>query len=88
MSSLDEQLAEVVGAAERQALAAGLSEHTLHELALVLIACEDPRVRGLIVSEVLAAIPEYGNRAMVVALARVSYLQNDGRPQGGRGVAS
>lgn len=83
MSSVDEQLAAVVGPDERQALTAGLSPHTLHELSLVLIACEDADVRALIVTEVLAAIPEYSDRAMLVALARVSYARNDMPGAGG-----
>jgi hypothetical protein len=81
--SVDEQLAAVVGPDERQALSAGLSPHTLHELSLVLIACEDADVRGLIVTEVLAAIPEYGDRAMLVALARVSYERDNTSTGGG-----
>jgi hypothetical protein len=85
MSSVDEQLAEVVGVAERQALAAGLSEHTLHELSLVLLGCEDPLVRGSIVTEVLATVGEYGDRAMVVALARVSYSQDEADAEDGPG---
>lgn len=83
MSSLDSQLAEVVGEAERQALAAGLSEHTLWELTLVLVSCEDLQARRLIVCEVIAAIPEYGDRAMIVALARVYHLQNEDDPAPG-----
>jgi hypothetical protein len=86
VSSVDEQLAAVVGPHERQALTAGLSPHTLHELSLVLIACEDADVRGLIVTEVLAAIPEYRDRAMLVALARVSY-ERDTAPGTGGGAS-
>jgi len=88
VSSLDNQLAEVVGEAERQALAGGLSEHTLYELTLVLVSCEDLQIRRLIVSEVIAAIPEYGDRAMIVALARVYHLQNEEPPKGHSGAGS
>lgn len=72
-----EALADRLGAAERQALAAGLSEHTLHELVQVLLGCADPQLMTRIASEVLAAIPEYGDRAVLVALARVSPLPQD-----------
>jgi hypothetical protein len=72
-----EALADRLGAAERQALADGLSEHTLHELVQVLLGCA-PQAVASIASEVLAAIPEYGDRAVLIALARVSPLPEDG----------
>jgi hypothetical protein len=52
-----EALADRLGVAERQALADGLSEHTLHELVQVLLGCENPQAVTQIASEVLEAIP-------------------------------
>lgn len=72
-----EALADRLGVAERQALADGLSEHILHELVQVLLGCENPQAVTQIASEVLEAIPEYGDRAVLVALARGSPVSQD-----------
>ncbi len=58
---------------EWRTLNGALSEHTLYELAQILTACDDSRVRGLILEAVLDALPGYGDRSVLVALARVAH---------------
>jgi hypothetical protein len=79
VSSPDEQLAEVVGESERKALTAALGQDILRELGLILAGCELSEARSRIVNEVLQAAPEFGDRAVMVALARVAY---DNDPEG------
>lgn len=78
MSSSVDQLREGVGAAEWQALAAGLSEDKLHELSQLWLSLADrPAVRAEIIRELIDVALEYGDRALVVALSRVSWENYD-----------
>jgi hypothetical protein len=78
LSSSVDQLREGVGAAEWQALVAGLSEDKLHELSQLWLGLADsPAVRGALVREVIDVALEYGERALVVALSRVSWENYD-----------
>ena len=76
-SEQTDQWQGLVSTADWQALADALSEHVLHDLRLILSACDAVEVRAEIVTEVLQAAPEFGDRAVIVALARVAY-DNDG----------
>ncbi len=74
----------LVSPADQQTLlTSGLSEHVLHELHCILAACETDAVRNAIVTEVLRAVEQFGDRALIVALARVSYDNNDSGPSEG-----
>lgn len=77
MSSSVDQLREGVGAAEWQALQAGLSEDKLHELSQLWLNLADlPSVQTALIREVISAIPEYQDRALLVACSRVSSANN------------
>ena len=78
LSSSVDQLREGVGPAEWQALGAGLSEDKLHELSQLWLSLADsPAVRSALVREVIDVVREYGERALVVALSRVSWENHD-----------
>lgn len=78
LSSPVDQLREGVRAAEWQALRAGLSEDKLHELSQLWLSLADsPAVRSALVVEVISVVGEYGERALVVALSRVSWENHD-----------
>jgi hypothetical protein len=66
--------------ADRDVLEEALSDHTLFELGALLSGCGSADVRGQIVAEVLKAAPEFGDRAVIVALARVAHTN---KPDGG-----
>jgi hypothetical protein len=77
VSSSVDQLREGVGAAEWRALQAGLSEDKLHELSQLWLNLADlPAVEAALIREVIAAIPEYQDRALLVACSRVSSANN------------
>jgi hypothetical protein len=67
---------QFVSAADRDALAAALSDQALIELGAFLSGCEHEHVRCQIVTEVLRAAPEFGDRAVIVALARVAHTND------------
>jgi hypothetical protein len=71
VSSAIEALADFVAEPDRQKLAAGLDEDKLHDLAQILLGCDDPAVRSAIVREVIAVLPEFPEQAVMVALAEV-----------------
>ena len=86
MSSSVDQLREGVGAAEWQALQAGLNEDKLHELSQLWLNLADlPVVQAALVKAVIDAIPEYQDRALLVACSRVSSANNPA-PLGERGT--
>jgi hypothetical protein len=62
------------------ALQSALGEHMLRELAQILNTVEDYPRRERIVEEVLRAAPGYGDRAVIVALARLTASDRDGAP--------
>jgi hypothetical protein len=71
-------LREGVGTAEWQALADRLSEDKLHELSQLWLSPADrPAVRTAIIRKVIDVALEYGDRALVVALSRVSWENYD-----------
>jgi len=59
------------------ALQSALSEHMLEELAQILNAVEGYPRREMIVEQVLQAAPRYGDRAVIVALARLTTPASD-----------
>jgi hypothetical protein len=71
---------ERISPADWTALADALSEHMLDELCAMLAACDTDEVRSQILTEVIEAAPEFGDRAVIVALARVSHTNNDAGP--------
>ena len=75
---------QFVSVADRDVLAEALSDHALIELGALLSGCDAVDVRGQIVAEVLKAAPEFGDRAVIVALARVAHTNDpgtDGEPK-------
>ena len=82
MSSSVDQLHEGLGAAEWLALQAGLSEDMLLTLSELCGHLDDvPDVKAALVRAVIDAIPEWGDRAILTACARVSW-ENNGPPVG------
>jgi hypothetical protein len=78
-SSVD-QLREGLGVVEWQALQAGLSEDMLLTLSQLCGHLDDlPDVKALLVRAVIDAIPEWGDRAVLVGCSRVSW-ENNGSP--------
>jgi hypothetical protein len=65
-----------VSAADRDVLAEALSDRALLEFGALLSGCDAADVRGQIVAEVLQAAPEFGDRAIIVALARVAHTND------------
>ena len=73
-----------VSAADKEALADALSDHALVELGALLCGCDAVEVRGQLVAQVLRAAPQFGDRAVIVALARVAYTNDpdgNGEPE-------
>ncbi len=72
MSSPVKQLREGVGAAEWQALSEGLSADALGSLAQLALAADMAAAKAALIRAVVDAIPEWGDRAVLVACSRVS----------------
>jgi hypothetical protein len=70
-SEHQDDLASFLSPAERERLAACLSEDALRTLLDTL--CEHPGVRDAVLAEVADTAEAYGDRAVVLALARVAY---------------
>jgi hypothetical protein len=78
-------LTELITQSDRERLSPYLSEHTLRELSIVLGACEASARR-----EILRVVGEeaeaFGDRALILALARVGYAA-DGHDPGTLGLS-
>lgn len=74
-------LAGLMSASELEHLSTYLSEHILHELALVLAACEPP-ARKAILRVLREEAEAFGDRVLILALARVGYASDPPRAGG------
>lgn len=66
-------------ASDLEHLSSYLSEHILHELALVLANCELP-VRKAILRVLREEAEAFGDRVLILALARVGYAADRPAP--------
>ena len=72
-------LAGLMSQADREYLSAHVSEHMLAEIAWVLAACEPP-VREAIVRVLREEAEAFGDRVLILALARVGYATDPPPP--------
>jgi hypothetical protein len=72
-------LTEFISQSDRKHLSPYLSEHTLRELSIVLAAC-DASARQEILRVVREEAEAFGDRALILALARVGYAADDPGP--------
>lgn len=78
-ASASPDLAGLMPPSDLEHLSKYLSEHILHELALVLAGCELP-VRQAILRVLREQAEAFGDRVLILALARVGYAADRPAP--------